>query len=374
MKKVIFDVDGVLLSEKRYFDVSALTLWEWYNSPLYMGLSQEPVRANLTEEEIRDLRARYWKDDEILQWLKGHGVNDNWDMVHAHIFVTLWLMLEQYAATTGQIRRLSFDTLRGVRLAGIFLKNCDIPTASDVLDVLRDTVPDGASKDQVFEYLGKAAGESKGGQALVPYASLDSSLWHLHVDCFQNWYFGDDLYRETYGREPDNPGKSGFLTNEDPLADPDDIRHLFQELKRRGYDIAIATGRSRREMEIPFRHYGWYDEFDPLYISTSTDVDEAAALLHRSLDKPNPFAYYLGAFGHYPDRYADYADHPDTFKQGTYYVVGDSLADVWCARSMGAVMIGTLTGLDGQNARAMFEKEGADHIVNNVMDILDILK
>ena len=41
---------------------------------------------------------------------------------------------------------------------------------------------------------------------------------------------------------------------------------------------------------------------------------------------------------------------------------------------MGAVMIGTLTGLDGQDARAMFEKEGADHIVNNVMDILDVLK
>ena len=122
MKKVIFDIDGVLLSEKRYFDVSALTLWEWYNSPLYMGLSREPGRPDPSEEEIRDLRARYWKDDEILQWLKGHGVNDNWDMVHAHIFVTLWLMLEQYAATTGQIRRLSFDTLRGVRLAGIFLR------------------------------------------------------------------------------------------------------------------------------------------------------------------------------------------------------------------------------------------------------------
>ena len=35
MKTVIFDVDGVLLSEKRYFDVSGLALWEWYNSPLF---------------------------------------------------------------------------------------------------------------------------------------------------------------------------------------------------------------------------------------------------------------------------------------------------------------------------------------------------
>ena len=41
---------------------------------------------------------------------------------------------------------------------------------------------------------------------------------------------------------------------------------------------------------------------------------------------------------------------------------------------MGAVMIGTLTGLEGQNARPMFEKEGAGYIVDNVMDVLDVLK
>lgn len=29
MKKVIFDIDGVLLSEERYFDVSGLVVWEW---------------------------------------------------------------------------------------------------------------------------------------------------------------------------------------------------------------------------------------------------------------------------------------------------------------------------------------------------------
>ena len=53
MKKVIFDVDGVLLSEARYFDVSALTLWEWFYSPAYMGLPGEQVHADLTEEEIK---------------------------------------------------------------------------------------------------------------------------------------------------------------------------------------------------------------------------------------------------------------------------------------------------------------------------------
>ena len=36
-------------------------------------------------------------------------------------------------------------------------------------------------------------------------------------------------------------------------------------------------------------------------------------------------------------------------------------------------MIGTLTGLEGREARAMFESEGADYIVDSVEHILDIL-
>lgn len=70
MKKVIFDVDGVLLSEKRYFDVSALVLWEWYYSEKYLHLGQETITADLSDEAIDGLRRRFWKDDAILLWLK----------------------------------------------------------------------------------------------------------------------------------------------------------------------------------------------------------------------------------------------------------------------------------------------------------------
>lgn len=70
MKKVIFDVDGVLLSEKRYFDVSALVLWEWYYSEKYLHLGHEEVTSELSDEAIDSLRRRFWKDDAILRWLK----------------------------------------------------------------------------------------------------------------------------------------------------------------------------------------------------------------------------------------------------------------------------------------------------------------
>lgn len=57
-----------------------------------MGLPGDTVHTALDEEEIQRLRALYWDHDRILHFLKTHGVNDNWDMVHAHIVATLIVM------------------------------------------------------------------------------------------------------------------------------------------------------------------------------------------------------------------------------------------------------------------------------------------
>lgn len=373
MKKVIFDVDGVLLSEKRYFDVSALVVWEWYYSRNFMHLGREIVEAELTDGEINALRARFWKNDEILTWLKGHGVNSNWDMVHAHIVVTLWLLLEQYVRDNGGPVQASLNTMADVQAWGDVLQGYAVPEAAQVLEQLVATVPEAAGKDEVFACITGAAAASLGPDT-AQWTPLGSPLWNMHFEAFQEWYFGDALYTQTYGKKPYAPGKLGFLRREEPLGTAAGICHMFQELKRRGYEIAIATGRSRMELQVPFETYGWLAEFDPRYVVTETDVEEASKMLHMSLGKPNPFGYYAGAFGKYPERYADYVSHPDDYKEGTYCIVGDSLADVWCAKAMGAVMIATLTGLDGPAARAMFEKEKADYIVGSVEQILDILQ
>lgn len=371
MKKVIFDVDGVLLSEKRYFDVSALVVWEWYYSPRYMHLKPERITADLDDDTIAALRARFWRNDDILLWLKKHGVNSNWDMVHAHIVVTLWLMLEKYVADHGGLEG-SLKKIDDIQYLGSLLRGYPVPTADDVYRRLSNVIPERAGKDEVFTYLTDAV-QSSLGPGSKQWTPLDSPLWQLEFEAFQDWYFGDELYEQTYGKKPYAPGKPGFLTREEPLGTVDGIRNMFRELKKRGYQIAIATGRSKMEMEIPFRTYGWLDEFDEHYVATYSDVEEAEAMLHMSLDKPNPFAYYLGAFGKTKKHYLDYVSHPDDFKKGIYYVVGDSLADVWCARTIGATMIGTLTGIDGPAAKPMFQKEHVRYIVDSVEEILDIL-
>ncbi len=369
--KVLFDVDGVLLSEKRYFDVSSLVVWEWLYGREFMNLGDETVNPAPDDAQIDALRARFWKNDEILAWLKSHGVNSNWDMVHIHVVTTLWLMLERISAAHG-VPKFQLKNMSDVRALGTFLAGCEVPDASKVLERLNRVVPAGAGKDTLFENLGSAVGKSLGD---AKWALPDSALWKLLFEAFQAWYFGDELYEKTYGKKPYAGGKAGFLRREQPIGGAEKILEMFRELKRRGYEIGIATGRSREEVQIPFEHFGWMSEFDPLYVATFSDVQEAQNRLGLPLDKPNPFVYYVSAFGRVPSQYVDYVARPGKFKGGCYYyIVGDSLADAWCARVFGAFMIATLTGLDGKAARPAFEREGVDYIVDSVGEILNFLR
>ncbi len=369
-KKVLFDVDGVLLSEKRYFDVSSLVIWEWLYGHNFMNLGGETVNPAPSDAQIDALRSRFWKNDEILAWLKGHGVNSNWDMVHIHVVTTLWLMLERFSAL-GKMPEFQLENMSDVRALGNLLAGVKIPSAAEVLDRLNCVVPANAEKDALYEILSSAVEKPFEN---AEWVRADSELWKLLFEAFQAWYFGDELYEKTYGKKPYAGGKAGFLRREQPFGGAEAILGMLRELKRRGYEIAIATGRSRDEVRIPFEQFGWMAEFDPLHVATYSDVSEAQNRLGLPLDKPNPFVYYVGAFGRFPSNYAEYVAHPEKFKGGcAYYIVGDSLADAWCARAFGAKMIATLTGLDGEAARPNFEREGADYIVGSVGEILNFL-
>ena len=56
MKSVLFDVDGVFLSEERCFDVSALTVYEILMSESYIGLDTTVQFENLSDAKISEIR------------------------------------------------------------------------------------------------------------------------------------------------------------------------------------------------------------------------------------------------------------------------------------------------------------------------------
>ena len=376
MKKVIFDIDGVLLSEERYFDVSALTVWEILYSPSYMGLTAEqedfdPV--SVTEGQIASCRNIVWGHDELLSWLKARGINSNWDMVHADLITLLWIMGETYQKRSdGERLDLTFHTPEDVKKAGKELMGLPIPKAEEVLKKWEDTVPQGMQGEEVIHYLAKAMENTFAHGA--PWAELRSDFWKIHTEAFQAWYLGDDCFISLMHHVPYSSGKPGFLMREVPLAPQSAIKSLFIRLKEMGYELGIATGRAREEMEIPFKMFHWYEEFDPKYMATASDAVESAAILGGPvLDKPNGFIFSCAIFGRDRNHYEAYSqERMKPSAQDRVYVCGDSYSDVIGSHRAGASCIGILTGLEGKDAIPMFEKEGVPY-VEKVTDILKLI-
>lgn len=375
MKKVIFDVDGVLLSEERYYDVSGLAVWEILYSRDYMALASEGVDfdpTRVTDGEIAAIRRKVWGDDALLSWLKAHGINSNWDMVHAWLVTAFWLMGREYRRRTGEALPLRFETEKDFKEAGFAVMGLPLPRAEEMLAAWEENVSADVRGEAVFARLADVMAPCFDG---VPaWAPLSSALWKMHTAAFQDWYLGDDEFIRQNRRRPWSGGKKGFLTAEIPLGGKAATRALFNALKDAGYEIAVATGRSRNEMSIPFKELGWYDAFDPLYLGTASDAFEAGrALGGVFLDKPHPFIYECAMYGRHPENYAEYAEGKRKPEAGDeVWVIGDSYSDILGARAAGAKILGVLTGLEGKKAAAMFEAADALY-VDKVTDILTVI-
>ena len=364
MKKVIFDVDGVLLSEERYFDVSALTVWEWLYSPYYMGLANDsglPLHGD--DAWIAAVRDRVWTGDTLLSWLKAHGINSNWEMVHAFLITASWLMARQFREETGHLPPLSLKNRDEVRALGSLLADRAVPGAEDILLFWESHVESQVEGAALFVCLRQAA-EVEAGRELT-FMNLDSPFFRMHQLAFQQWYLGDEVFPEIMHEKVYGAPKEGFLQKENPLGDAGDIRNMLKQLKAAGFSLGVATGRGAKEVEIPFRFFGWYEDFDPVYIATASDAEEVSAQYGNiPLGKPSPFLYLCAAYGRRTENYGAYIKDGRIHASDEVYVIGDSYSDVLGARAAGARFIGVLTGLTGKAAAAMFEKEKAIYSEN----------
>lgn len=376
MNKVIFDVDGVLLSEERYYDVSALTVWEVLYSSRYMGLPGERDDFHpefITEGQIAFCRNKVWGEDRLLSYLKQHGLNSNWDMVHVYLVTVIWMMAEEYERKSGGEKiDLRFSAIREMQESGKKLMGLPVPDADRILARWKESFPQDIMGSGVVHSLTEQM--QKDFASSVDWAELQSDFWKIHTDAFQAWYLGDDTYISLLGRVPYSGGKSGFLKREFPLAPAESIRTLFRTLKGKGYELGIATGRSGRETEIPFRMLGWYEEFDPLYIATASDAVTAQKMFGGDVpDKPHPFIYTCAVFGRRKKDFRKYLEGTEKpSPEDNVWICGDSFSDIVGARRAGCRFVGVLTGLEGSRAAAMFEKENVP-FAENVLDILQVL-
>lgn len=373
IKTILFDVDGVLLSEERYFDASALTVWEMLISSNYLALSPEKFKTDYSDKEIEEIRNVVFENDKILKFQKSRGLNANWDMIYlsfAHQLIHLLSQIKEYEIEN--IRKwcqapINHKTL--LEIGGV-LNNYSVELDFGLF--VKEFERSEATKQELLDYLNVLTFEKLG----VETSSFQKGeLWSVCEHVSQEWYVGDANIIASTGKPSVQKGKKGFLVNETTLAPKEDIGKLFQFLTASGIEIGIGTGRPELETIQPFQHLDWLKHFDVSRIVTADDVAKAEQELPegKSLSKPHPYTYILGL--HRKDlSVQECLNTPLPIKDGdSVLIVGDSLADLLAARQMGCQFAAVLTGLSGKDARGEFKKHKADYILDSVLDLRGIL-
>lgn len=376
IKTILFDVDGVFLSEERYFDASALTVWEMLHSKQYLGLPGDSFSPAPEEAKIRSVRERVFAADAVLDFIKSRGINSNWDMVFltfSYQLIRLCELLYPHAPgevtelLTNQIDRSAVERLR--QLAAMHAPQYVIDYAAFTADFSQST----EQKSALLLYLNTLVQKRIGVETQL--FSRNSDLWTLCQETFQEWYLGDERIHASIGRETAQPGKRGFLMDEIPIVAPEKMREILLKLKEKGYQLGIGTGRPTIETHVPLAELKLLDLFEPERVVTATHVLEAENSFpqHAPLSKPHPFCYVKGLLGlAVSDR--DALNFALPIANGDeVLIVGDSFADYLAAKAIGCRFAATLTGLTGQEAREKFEREQADYILNDVSEIITIL-
>jgi phosphoglycolate phosphatase-like HAD superfamily hydrolase len=382
---ILFDIDGVLLSEERYFDASALTVYEMITGASYLGLRipndavdghllQASGTDGLADDVIAAVRGFVFHQDAVLDFMKRRGINANWDMVYLQFSCQLVRTMNACGVRVDETLA-NTDALSGhltrqhLQQLGNAIRTQSGGTAARWADFTA-VYESCENKQDLFEAV-RADFVRLAGVPADKVQQFTSELWDIGQEAFQDWYLGEP-YRETETAI----GKAGFLNYEVPLADPGQLAIALQQFRDRGVALGVATGRPETETYVPLRLLGWLDRFDENRISTASDVLRAQRAIPDAptLSKPHPFSY-LRSYLSSPDVDTVLA-YPLPLKQDEarkVLIVGDSVADWMAAKAIGCDFAAVLTGLSGTSARAQFETLGCTYIWNNVMDVATLL-
>ena len=330
IQKIIFDMDGVITSERGYWYSAAMTVYE----KIF-----EELNVKWCEENIDELSLEIFSNDNVILNLKNLGVNTNWDLAY----------LTYLAAIIGQSEGLEDEELWK------FVDN--------YFEEISLKAP------EIYEYVSNEAEEIY--NFTHEYAKRNGELWNELCDLFQHWYLGDKGYEKIYERKPlGMPEKSGFINKETPIVDFDELTELLKYLTAKGYKLGIGTGRNDYELSVPLTDWDILKYFDKDSIVTyDTVLNAEKASGGASLAKPHPYVF-LKAATHIKD---DDVNKEVSSDNSNILVVGDAGADILAAKAAKMRFAAVLTGVGGNDAYEYFSGMDADYILDSVIELKDIL-
>ena len=369
---IVFDLDGVITSERAYWDAAGLVIHELLYSPRYWNITGTTSYIPVTsaEESRRISRATF--PQEVIIGLKARSVNSNWDTCYVGMCVCLIALLAELRDCSMLLPLQPWDE----EWTALFRRQLAVQRGYKALDpavfqrlngdIFRGVI----GLDLINRFDAYASAEL--GQPVEGVFGHYSSSWKFCTDLFQAWYLGDELYTSSYDHTPAQEGKAGCIRFEQPLLPIEGLRATLEGLRARGYTLGVATGRPGQEAILPLKNYGLYDYFDEQRIVTHTEVARAEAMLRArgdetSLVKPHPYQFV---------RAADPAYLPGMPlpARGSFIVVGDTPGDVLGAHAANALMIAVLTGAITPEARSSLERSQPDFLIEDVTLMVALLE
>ncbi len=395
---LIFDLDGVITSERKYWNTARLTVWELIESDDYLSLKNYFGAGKHFSGEILQAGEKVIPSSLIYE-LKNRAINSNWDITYLVASLRLVGILDQ---STGAFHHAK-------RVAAIFNSNA---VAEEKLHsvgrLLAESEADLRSGNAMLRQFFSEI-DTLTGTALLDHLpffvqnklGIESSffahkrdLWQLCYQNFQDWYEGKktSTYTNAQQRLPLLPSEQNNASStrrpvfpysaapeKKTVINPARIGAVLKKLRDSGrYTLGIATGRPKIEAIEPLKAVGLLQYFEKGQIVTYDEVIEAETILAQSgeiarLGKPHPFVLLKAI---YPDEAVKtlcsvefwHKDHSNAA------FIGDSTSDVKAAQKAGCVAIGVLTGLGkGKTAREIkrqtLENLGCDIILNNILDL-----
>lgn len=304
---VIFDVDGVLLSEERYFDAAALAAAATVASCDGLGAAFEEEKLALDQVaslgDVRRLRERFLPDG-LIRALRERAVNSNWDKACAAALLALEDVLKANSHPrhrwTPRIHegRLWTSRLRGAQGSGVdFMRELE--------GIVRQLIASGPKAEA---------------------AQIPGTLCEEVKERFQRYFLGDEGATNTFLR-------MGLASYDEPLLPAPKLRATLEALIENGWTLGIGTGRPRVEAVRALDAVGAWALFDPDHICTFDEVrarERQLQLPAGDLAKPHPYTF-VHAKGNW---------------KGRVLVVGDSPADYLAATAALCDFIGVGSARD----------------------------
>jgi phosphoglycolate phosphatase-like HAD superfamily hydrolase len=372
---LIFDLDGVITSEQKYWNTARLTVWELITHPDYLGLTSyfgstliQPDRVLTAGQQIID--------NAFIYELKRRAINSNWDLTYFVFCLHLAGILQQVQRRAPQQwsqLRNQFEGASphqwqklGQRLLGLPLdRQASEGTIAQFWQ--QTTELKGAA---VTEYIYRFYQEHLG----ITLAQSHRGLWELCYQNFQAWY----------------EGKKGFtLPDDETVLDLGMIQATLHTLQAAQYTLAIATGRPRNEVLEPLSVLGLLSYFDPDRIITYDDVlaaeNQFGTPQHPvKLGKPHPFVVLKAIHGNEDPQllcsqsFQQRDGLRPTGGHRTYAAyIGDAASDVVAAKGAGCLSIGVLTGFTATCSQEeqvqLFTDLGCDCVIDSILRLPEVL-